>query len=69
MTDDQRVAALEEIERKINRAGLRFAVGSDETGYSSTWCAFPRRSDYYIGARSVMGIIKISAYRYWTAPR
>jgi hypothetical protein len=43
---------------RLNRANFRFAVGSENAGFSSVFTAFGKKSDYYIGARQVMGSSK-----------
>jgi hypothetical protein len=49
--------------RRLNRTNFRFAVGSDEVGYSSPWTAFGTGNEYYIGARRAMGSSKISLHQ------
>jgi hypothetical protein len=63
VTDLPNLALAEDFVRRLNRTNFRFAVGSIEAGYSATWTAFGRGSEYYIGARSMMGGSKISLHQ------
>jgi hypothetical protein len=59
---DQLLPSVEDFFNRVTNANIRFAVGSPEFGYSATWTAFARRNEYYIGARNVMGLTKISLH-------
>jgi len=59
---DQLLPSVEEFFSRVERANFRFAVGSPEFGHSATWTAFGSGSEYYIGARNVMGLTKISLH-------
>ena len=47
------------------RTDFRFAVGSEDVGYSETWIAWSNRNDYYIGSKNISGSLKVSLH----APR
>jgi hypothetical protein len=47
---------------RIEATHFRFAVGSDQRGYSGTWTAFGKGCDFYIGARAIMESTKISLH-------
>ncbi len=53
---------LQEIERKLATDKLRFAIGKPGKRYSGVWAAWSHRSDYYFGARGILGSIKISLH-------
>jgi hypothetical protein len=59
---DEAKRAVEELEQKLIKNGLRFAVGRPGSAHSSIWCAFWNKNDYYIGARSILGSTKISLH-------
>jgi hypothetical protein len=48
--------------KRVEATNLRFAVGNDQRGFSGTWTAFGKGSDFYIGARATMGSTKISLH-------
>jgi hypothetical protein len=52
---------VEDFERRMSKQ-LRFSISGPNSKYSGRWCAFSRDSDYYLGARSVVGRIKISLH-------
>lgn len=54
---------MEDLIQRLTRSNFRFAVGGDETGYSSPWTAFGNGNEYYIGARSAKGSSKISLHQ------
>jgi hypothetical protein len=53
---------ISDLEKKLNRHGLRFCVGCTDVGYSGIWSAFSKVSDYYVGVRGILGMIKISLH-------
>lgn len=53
---------LSKLERKLAKDKIRFAVGTTEGSFSGIWSAWGRKNDYYIGARSVLGSLKISLH-------
>jgi hypothetical protein len=57
------VEQVEDFIRRLNRTNFRFAVGSNEAGYSSPWTAFGSGNEYYIGARHALGSSKISLHQ------
>ena len=57
--DEAKLAAFEDLQARLQRTALRFAVCGPK-GYSTSWTAFKRGNDYYIGARGLMGAQKIS---------
>ena len=42
---------------------LRFALGIAEGNHPSSWAMWGHKSDFYLGARSVLGSIKISLHK------
>jgi hypothetical protein len=53
---------LREFERRLCKDKVRFAVGKPGGHHSSVWVTRANRSDFYIGARTVMGSTKISLH-------
>jgi hypothetical protein len=53
---------LKEFEQRLSKDGVRFAIGEPGGRYSGVWSAIGSNSDFYIGARSVMGSTKISLH-------
>jgi hypothetical protein len=62
ITLEEAKRAVEELGQKLASKVLRFAVGRPGSAHSSIWSAFWNKSDYYIGARSVLGSTKISLH-------
>src|SRR4051794_9638603 len=44
------------------RNDIRFAVGSNETGFSGSWIAWATRDDYYVGLKRLAGSLKFSLH-------
>ena len=61
MDDAAKLAAFEDLQARLSRTALRFAVCGPK-GHSTSWTAFKRGNDYYIGARGLMGAQKISLH-------
>jgi hypothetical protein len=47
---------------RINKHRLRFALGNGNGKYSGTWVAWGHGCNFYIGARSILGSMKISLH-------
>jgi hypothetical protein len=64
MIDDltRRREAVEDFERRIAKGQIRFAVCNSQGKHSGVWCAWGQNSEYYIGAHSVLGTIKVSLH-------
>jgi hypothetical protein len=52
---------VKDFERRTSKR-LRFAISGPNSKYSGGWCAFGHGNDFYLGARSVLGSIKISLH-------
>jgi hypothetical protein len=50
------------LEENWAKHGVRFAASSGER-YSAVWLAFSRGSEFYLGARSALGSLKISLHK------
>ena len=61
MVDTSPELWLEEVKRGF-RERVRFAVGSPQERYSATWLTTDDKSGFYIGVRSMMGVLKISLH-------
>lgn len=55
-------AKLQDFERRISRDNFRFAVSNANGLHSTAWAAWHNGNDYYLGARSFLGSMKISLH-------
>ena len=53
---------IEEFERRISKDKLRFAVCDQNGQHSGVWSAWGNRGDFYVGARNMLGSMKISLH-------
>jgi hypothetical protein len=54
---------LVDFERRLTKDKVRFAVGRPGGHYSGVWAHWGNKSDFYIGARSILGSMKISLHK------
>jgi hypothetical protein len=62
VTQEDTARRLRELEENWSKHGVRFAASSGAR-YSGVWSAFSRGSEFYIGARSALGSMKISLHK------
>ena len=53
---------VEDLERRVAEGPIRLSVCSSSGRHSGTWSAVGNGSEYYIGARSIFGNMKISLH-------
>lgn len=58
-----RAAIVANLERKIAKGKLRFAAVSTGGGHSGVWSAWNTKSEFYLGARGMLGNTKISLHK------
>ncbi len=56
-------ARLDDLERRFVKDKVRFAIGRPGGAYSGIWAFWGNNSDFYIGARSILGSMKISLHK------
>src|SRR5262245_15016198 len=64
-TGEERRAFVDNYERRILKDKIRLNAchrDNRESGHSGVWCAWSHRNDYYLGARSILGSMKISLH-------
>jgi hypothetical protein len=73
ITLEEAKIAVEELGQKLASRACASLLAVLDQAHSSIWSAFWNKSDYYIGARSVLGITKISLHAsgiaVWHSPR
>jgi hypothetical protein len=52
---------VDDFERRMS-SHFRFAISGPNSKYSGGWCIFSHGNDFYLGARSILGSIKISLH-------
>ena len=62
MLDPVTEAWFENLERTASKDKIRFAVCRVDGKHSVVWAAWGRGDDFYFGARSVLGAIKVSLH-------
>ncbi|WP_201832843.1 hypothetical protein [Microvirga zambiensis] len=55
-------AAIARLEKSL-KDKMRFAAGLRDGRYSGVWAAWSSKSDFYLGARSILGSLKISLHQ------
>jgi hypothetical protein len=56
-------AQLADFERRLVKDKVRFAIGGPDERFSGVWVHWHHKSDFYIGARSILGSMKISLHK------
>jgi hypothetical protein len=54
--------AVEHFAKRVSRDKLRFAICGNDEKHSGTWSVWGNKNDFYIGARSILGSMKVSLH-------